>query len=187
MYHVSTPVNGYVREHRMEFRYQTEDGLIATVRIEQAGEDYRVTVSVGDETARPYTVGARQLAPGTLLLIVGGRRVQAHVAAAEGRRFVALRGRGVVLAPPPRPGKKHSPGAGQDTLAATMPGQVIAVNVAPGAVVERGQTLVVLEAMKMELRVAAPHAGRVLKVACVVGEVVERGQLLVELAPDEAL
>lgn len=169
----------------MEFRYQLEDGQLATVRVERAGDGFRVAVSIGDEPARQYTVGARQLTPGALLLDLGDRRVEAHVAAAEGRRYVAIHGRSVVLSPPPRPGKKHGPGAGQDTLEATMPGQVIAVHVAPGDVVERGQTLVVLEAMKMELRVAAPHAGRVRKVACGVGDVVERGQLLVELGAEE--
>jgi biotin carboxyl carrier protein len=63
-----------------------------------------------------------------------------------------------------------------------MPGQVIAVPVAAGDAVSRGQTLIVLEAMKMELRVAAPHDGTVEKVLVSVGEVVERGQPLAEVA-----
>jgi propionyl-CoA carboxylase alpha chain len=51
-----------------------------------------------------------------------------------------------------------------------------------GAMVVKGDTLVLLEAMKMELRVAAPSAGRIVKVNCQAGQVVERGQVLVELA-----
>ena len=64
-----------------------------------------------------------------------------------------------------------------------MPGQIRAVAVVVGADVAEGDTLVVLEAMKMELRIRAPHAGRVTAVSCKVGDVVERGQLLVELGP----
>ena len=66
-------------------------------------------------------------------------------------------------------------------LEAPMPGLVRAVGVAAGDLVERGQTLVVLEAMKMEIRIAAPEPSRVVKVHCVVGNQVERGQVLVDL------
>ncbi|HBY96203.1 MAG TPA: hypothetical protein DEP84_19990, partial [Chloroflexi bacterium] len=73
----------------MEFRYQTEDGQLATVQVERAGDGYRIAVSIGEEPARHYTVGVRQLTAGTVLLTVDGRRVQAYVAEAEGHRFVA--------------------------------------------------------------------------------------------------
>ena len=62
-----------------------------------------------------------------------------------------------------------------------MPGQVISVAVKDGDLVTKGQTLVVLEAMKMELRVQAPYAGRVQHVLVKTGQVVERGQQLVEV------
>jgi biotin carboxyl carrier protein len=54
-----------------------------------------------------------------------------------------------------------------------------------GAEVVRGDTLVVLEAMKMELRLTAPYAGRVRQVHCAAGQVVERGQVLVEIEGNE--
>jgi urea carboxylase len=50
-------------------------------------------------------------------------------------------------------------------------------------VVEEGQTLVVLESMKMELGVTAPRAGRVAKVGAVVGVIVPAGTTLIELEP----
>jgi methylmalonyl-CoA carboxyltransferase 1.3S subunit len=53
--------------------------------------------------------------------------------------------------------------------------------VSEGDTVERGQTLVILEAMKMELRVTAPEAGRVKRLLVQMGDVVERGQALVEI------
>ena len=66
-----------------------------------------------------------------------------------------------------------------------MPGKVAAVLVEPGALVERGQPLLVLEAMKMEHTIRAPEAGRIAAVRYAAGEQVEDGALLVELAAEE--
>jgi biotin carboxyl carrier protein len=63
-----------------------------------------------------------------------------------------------------------------------MPGQVRAVLVNVGDSVEKGQALALLEAMKMEIKIAAPHAGKVAQVLVQVGQVVERGQQLFEIS-----
>ena len=67
------------------------------------------------------------------------------------------------------------------TLSAPMPATVIRINVAAGAVVKRGDTLLVLEAMKMELPVRAPADGTVKSVSCKAGELVQPGAALVEM------
>ena len=66
-------------------------------------------------------------------------------------------------------------------LAAPMPATVVAINVAPGQDIKAGEVLIVLEAMKMELAVTAPHDARVRAIACKVGELVQPGVPLVEL------
>src|SRR4051794_23437956 len=71
-------------------------------------------------------------------------------------------------------------------VTAPMPGKVAAVLVEPGALVERGQPLLVLEAMKMEHTICAPEAGRIAAVRYAAGEQVEDGALLVELAAKES-
>jgi biotin carboxyl carrier protein len=62
-----------------------------------------------------------------------------------------------------------------------MPGTVLRVDVHEGEHVDEGQTLVLLEAMKMELAVTAPAVGVVSAVLVEAGELVSRGQALVEL------
>lgn len=67
-------------------------------------------------------------------------------------------------------------------LSAPMPATVRAIAVAPGDRVARGDTLIVLEAMKMELPLKAPADGTVASIACQVGDLVQPGVPLVELA-----
>ncbi|MBM4059665.1 MAG: acetyl-CoA carboxylase biotin carboxyl carrier protein subunit [Planctomycetes bacterium] len=70
---------------------------------------------------------------------------------------------------------------GRRELRAAMPGIVVGVKAAPGDAVAEGQTLVVLEAMKMQNPLAAEAAGVVVRVLCKVGEPVSAGALLLEL------
>lgn len=70
-------------------------------------------------------------------------------------------------------------------ITAPMPGTVLDVLVAEGDAVERNQTLMVLESMKMELLIAAPRNGIVRRVSVQPGQQVERGMRLLELAPEE--
>ncbi|MDP6829340.1 MAG: biotin carboxylase N-terminal domain-containing protein [Alphaproteobacteria bacterium] len=67
------------------------------------------------------------------------------------------------------------------TVEAPLMGQVLAVQAAVGDTVDQGEVLVVLESMKMEIRVTAPGAGEVKAVHCQVGGNVERGAVIVEL------
>ena len=67
------------------------------------------------------------------------------------------------------------------SLSAPMPATVVRVNAEVGAQVKRGETLLVLEAMKMELPVKAPADGTVKAINCRVGELVQPGTSLVEL------
>jgi biotin carboxyl carrier protein len=68
-------------------------------------------------------------------------------------------------------------------IRAPMTGKIISVRVQPDDKVREGDILVILEAMKMEYRVASPSAGKVAVVGCAEGDQVEIGKLLVTLAP----
>jgi acetyl/propionyl-CoA carboxylase alpha subunit len=69
-------------------------------------------------------------------------------------------------------------------LRTPMPGLVVEVKVAVGDQVTSGQSLVVLEAMKMQNELAAPAAGVVAEIRCSKGQSVESGALLVRLEPE---
>ncbi|WP_432346810.1 acetyl/propionyl/methylcrotonyl-CoA carboxylase subunit alpha [Shinella yambaruensis] len=83
-------------------------------------------------------------------------------------------------------GHQGEAAAGGDRLSAPMPGLVRIVSVAPGARVARGDALVTMEAMKMELVLAAPRDGVVAAVPVAVGDQVAEGALLLALEPEEA-
>ncbi len=68
-------------------------------------------------------------------------------------------------------------------LTAPMPGKILAVLVQPGAEVEKGAPLVVMEAMKMEHTIAAPAKGRVTAVLHAAGEQVAEGAALIAFEP----
>jgi 3-methylcrotonyl-CoA carboxylase alpha subunit len=74
--------------------------------------------------------------------------------------------------------------AGGDAALAPMPGKVIVVHAEKGSKVTRGDTLAVMEAMKMELSIAAPRDGVVESVNVSVGDQIAEGTALVSLVPE---
>lgn len=120
------------------------------------------------------------LGNGRYQLVDGDRRALAYAVRSDGATWVFLDGQTYVVQPEssrPRGGR----GDDEAALGAPMPATVVAVNATPGQVVARGDVLVTLEAMKMELAVKAPRDGTVRRVTCTPGELVQPGVPLVEL------
>ena len=84
---------------------------------------------------------------------------------------------------PKRPAGASAGAAGSGTVTVPMQGTIVRVDVAVGDVVAAGQTLCVLEAMKMENTVAADVAGRVTEVRVAAGAAVGAGDVLVVIQP----
>lgn len=145
--------------------------------------DGTYTAIIGDTT---YVVSAKQGHDGGLLLSVGNQQTRAYSASDGETRHLHIDGQSYALtAIDARARKRRSGGGKAGNLTAQMPGQVTSVQVSEGDIVESGQTLVILEAMKMEIRVTAPSDGKVAKILVMQGDVVERGQLLIELDTDD--
>lgn len=160
----------------MDFQFQLNDEL-KTITLDRDGEAYRA--QIGD---RVYRVTVDASRSDEFIFEIDDRRHTAIVVAEGSKYFVSIDGDVIELSKPDarqtRRGKHHH---GEDSLAASMPGQVTKVLVNEGDHIERGQTLMMLEAMKMEIKVNAPHAGHVVKIAVKQGQVVDRGQTLIEL------
>jgi 3-methylcrotonyl-CoA carboxylase alpha subunit len=116
---------------------------------------------------------------------LAGRRVSGAVVAAGSRRDVFLDGARHDLAKvdPAAFGDESQDSSGG--LVAPMPGKVVAWLVEPGAVVDKGAPLLVLEAMKMEHTILAPADGTVNGFHFKVGEQIVEGAQLVDFAKTE--
>ena len=146
----------------------------------ESGADGQVVVTAHDAVS--LAARSRYLGHGRVEVVAGADRHLAYVVEDDATRWVFIDGRvfEVHLEDASRPTRRPR-AAGHDELAAPMPASVVRVLVAPGERVARGTTLLLLEAMKMELPLKAPHDGVVVAVRCAEGELVQPGVALVEL------
>ena len=124
---------------------------------------------------RSWTVAAHALeGVGGAHCVLGtrGERFDAEVVDERTRQIQARAGR-------------HAPAPAGGVVRAQMPGLVVRIEVSEGQRVDAGARLVVVEAMKMENELRAPHAGVVAQVHVAVGAPVEKGAILVTLGPGE--
>jgi biotin carboxyl carrier protein len=82
--------------------------------------------------------------------------------------------------------RKGGPRFGSGEVNAPMPGLIVDVLVKVGDVVQEGDTLVILESMKMQNELKAPRPGKVQTVQCKPGSTVDKGSLLLIIAADES-
>lgn len=75
----------------------------------------------------------------------------------------------------------HAPQSGAGTITAPMPGTIVGIKVNVGDTVKRGQTLLVLEAMKMENEISSPQDGTVSAIHCSQGTYVSTGTPLCDV------
>ncbi|CAM3718982.1 MULTISPECIES: acetyl/propionyl/methylcrotonyl-CoA carboxylase subunit alpha [Halomonas] len=163
---------------------QTAEGENAVVIVEgkrNAGETLW-NLTVGDET---LTASVQPLTGDAVAVTLNGHR----------RRLQARRdGNVVVMADPSGETRlfwrrieaiNHGQHEAESTLTAPMNGTVVALLVAPGAAVEKGMPLMVMEAMKMEHTMIAPADGSVETFHFQAGDTVNQGAVLLDFAANE--
>jgi acetyl/propionyl-CoA carboxylase alpha subunit len=121
--------------------------------------------------------------PGELLVRDGDQVTRVYAVAAGGTTWVFHDGVTYEIVEDAQ--TRSRGGAGPGSLTAPMPATVVHVKAAPGDIVKRGDILIVLEAMKMELPVRAPGDGRVTAVHCEAGQLVQPDTSLIEIGPLE--
>lgn len=166
----------YHKEWLVEFRYQVGEES-KRVQVERDGEYYMVTVG-----EHAYRVAVQHSSSESLDFTADNVRYRAVTAADASHRYVAFDAQVFAFTKAEDKEQRKAKTAEAGNLTATMPGQVVKVLVSEGEFVKRGQPLVILEAMKMEMRVAAPADGQVVKLLVNTGQIVERGQRLLELS-----
>ena len=119
-------------------------------------------------------------AAGELIVRDGDRVERVFAVADEGTIWVFHNGEVHEIAGE-RGGDRRRGAHAQGSLTAPMPATVIDIKVAAGDTVKRGDILVLLEAMKMELPVRAPGDGRVKAIHCRPGDLVQPETVLIDL------
>jgi 3-methylcrotonyl-CoA carboxylase alpha subunit len=158
-----------------------------TVRFYDDSADYELVVSrldrswqleLGDDR---FMVDARWVDSKRLQLELDGERIIVPVIIERDRIALCLQGREWKF-------ELHAAGQGEDEtavaqgkLVAPMPGSIIALQVAVGDTVQRGDLLMVLEAMKMEHSIVASAEATVSEIFFAVGDQVEEGEQLLSL------
>ncbi|MCZ8122961.1 MAG: acetyl/propionyl/methylcrotonyl-CoA carboxylase subunit alpha [Magnetospirillum sp.] len=152
-----------------------------TVRVHYREDGYDI------ETPGGTVAATGTLSPdGRLVAVLDGRKIEADIVR-RGLDLVVFRGAAATpLTLVDRLAAAEAQGGGVGKLVAPMPGKIVAVAVAAGEQVKRGQKLVVLEAMKMEHTIVAPADGTVARVRFKPGEQTAEGEELVvfEAAPE---
>lgn len=146
-----------------------------TLEVNPSGDNY--VASMDGETVSVQILRAEN---GRMDLLIDGKRVTAYVSLDMAKRWVTINGRTSVLTKTSgaKRGVRHDYAGG---LIAPMPGQVRSVSVSVGDAVKKGQTLLTMEAMKMEIRIQALKDGAVKALHVAQGQTVEREQILIEM------
>jgi biotin carboxyl carrier protein len=133
---------------------------------------------------RPVAADVVQIAPYVFSVLLAGHSFELHIAPAENGILKLQYGPHEFSAEVDDPrawkGRKHSTIEieGQQQIVAPMPGKVVRLLVKAGDVVQAGQGLLVIEAMKMQNEIRSPKTGKVERMLAEEGQTVTAGKLL---------
>ena len=178
-------------EPRTERWLVTSGAASRRIRCRSGADDAVLEIEIGSgDAARTLTATILSCSDDACLISVEGQSTVVRLAPhgdgfhamANGETFTVVSAAGAGAPADDGPNEaERAAAADLDALAAPMPATVSAILVQPGTVVEAGDTLLRLDAMKMELAIRAPVTGRVATVACQVGDLVQPGRPLVTL------
>ncbi len=164
----------------MEFEFLA-DGIAKKVAVEE--KNGRFVIKHGD---REFEADVRRISDNELVFLAGGRAYDVLIARDKDRKIVFVGGLTYVLRQPGEEAGRtwtddhQGPGGGLK-IKAPMPGKVIKLLVAEGDAIRKNQTLVIVEAMKMENEIKSSFEGSVKKIHVAAGELVDPERVLLEL------
>ncbi len=158
------------------YRFQSA-GRVYDLSIERLGEGFQAGLD-----GHVYHFEILDSQPGEISLLFEGRPARLVWAESGGQVWIASHGCTYHLEKPAsRSSSQPVESNAERIVRSPMPARVRAVQVAQGEKVDVGQTLLLLEAMKMEIRVKAPVAGSVARLLVADGQAVEKDQTLAEI------
>ena len=177
-------VDTLLQENGLEL---SEENRFIAASCEEKGVDFllgKAKLMIRKQSdAAPTPTSAPEAASQVAVSPVGPR---SYTITVEGRAYQVqvAEGTGVLQATPASSSPAVAPAVADTTtdVPAPTPGNIVHIKVAPGDLVEADQTLLVLEAMKMESEVKSPQAGTVQAVHVKAGDTVRTGDRLVSLA-----
>ena len=172
----------------MQLQFQIGDRIEA-VTVESRGDGSHVTI--GDKS---FEVTCTQTSPQSLSLLIGSKSVMAYLAQSGDTVYVSIDGEEFVFSKSGGGTQRARDAAdggllarGRLEISSPMPGKVVKVNVAAGDNVKKGQSVAVVEAMKMENDLRSPAEAVVASVNASAGDQVNAGEAIVELKlPEES-
>jgi biotin carboxyl carrier protein len=148
-------------------------------------KDGRYKINLDD---KEYAVDSTVVSDNCLSLLVNGKAFTVYFAEANGKKYVSIGGEQFCIedAKPEAARASDTGPTGVDeapVAASPMPGKVVKILVKEGDEVEKGQGLVIVEAMKMENEIKSPVKGKVEKVNFRPGDLVDAAQPILEIKP----
>jgi biotin carboxyl carrier protein len=168
----------------MELEFNIKE-KIHKLQLEFKEGQYRI--NLGD---KQYVVDSSLISENCLSLLVNGKAFTAYFVETDGKKYISIGGEQFCI----QEAKADSVTAsGGDSAAveeapiaaSPMPGKVVKILVKLGDKVDKGQGLVIVEAMKMENEIKSPVKGKVEKVNFKAGDLVDAAQPIVEIKPEE--
>lgn len=118
-------------------------------------------------------------------LTINGKRFDVYVAQDDEKLFVHLNGRSYELLAISEFAAAAGGGSGSGQIKAPMPGVVLECSVAEGDTVSEGQSLMMIESMKLQTEITAPIGGTVASLSVEAGQSFDKGAVLIAITADE--
>jgi len=166
--------------------YNLKIGDLQLAAAADCRDDGTLSVSVGSDT---YAARCRRISDHQIHLQLDGTSFNAYVADIPDGKIVNIAGMSYLIqdadALAQSASRKRGPKEGPQAVTPPMPAVVVRILVTEGQRVEKGQSVVIVMAMKMEATLCAPFSGTVSRINVSEGHKVMPGQILIDIEKDE--
>jgi biotin carboxyl carrier protein len=156
-------------------------------KVEIDLKDGKYSVKLGDEQ---HQVDSQRISENCLSLLVDGKAYTVFIAADKTKRYISVQGEQFCIEEAKAETQTRAMADASTlkvipTISSPMPGKIVKILVREKEKVRKNQSLVIVEAMKMENEIKSPNAGMVKKINFKEGDLVDAAEPIVELESEE--